>query len=122
MSENLPDPTTAAAVISAAVHGRGVLGRCKDDEPVFVIVARDPAAAETIRYWQRLRMIGHHLQVDREKVEGAERVRNAMSQWRYVNPPTPKSHVHSFTRCTGSSAIDAMSIEVCECGQVKIGQ
>lgn len=37
--------------LEAAARGEGCLGRSQDDEPVFVIVARDVTAAETVRAW-----------------------------------------------------------------------
>jgi hypothetical protein len=42
---------TKREVLDAAANGEGCLGRCHDDEPVFVLVGRDRAAPLAIRTW-----------------------------------------------------------------------
>jgi hypothetical protein len=37
--------------LEAAARGEGCLGRSADDEPIFVLCARDRAASETVRQW-----------------------------------------------------------------------
>jgi hypothetical protein len=37
--------------LDAAAKGEGCLGRSQDDEPVFVLVARDILAAKLVRLW-----------------------------------------------------------------------
>lgn len=37
--------------LAAAAIGAGPLGRSADDEPVFVLCARDPLAASFVRQW-----------------------------------------------------------------------
>ena len=42
---------TKAQELEAAARGEGCLGRSQDDEPVFVLCARDPVAASVVREW-----------------------------------------------------------------------
>lgn len=42
---------TKREVLEAAARGEGCLGRCRDDEPVFILVGRDLLAAATVRDW-----------------------------------------------------------------------
>lgn len=42
---------TKRETLEAAAMGAGCLGRSADDEPVFVLCARDPLAANLVRAW-----------------------------------------------------------------------
>ena len=42
---------TKRETLDAAARGEGCLGKSQDDEPVFVLVARDRYAASTVRKW-----------------------------------------------------------------------
>lgn len=49
------------------------LNRAKPDERLFVLLARDPAAPEVIRYWVRRRIwLGKNLSGDAQIVEALE--------------------------------------------------
>ena len=45
---------TKAEEVAAVARGEGCLGRSQDDEPVFVLVARDRYAAQAVRGWAAL--------------------------------------------------------------------
>jgi hypothetical protein len=70
---------TKAEVLAAAARGEGPLGRSGDDEPVFVLVARDVFAVAAVDDWIRS---AEHAGVNDQKLEGARRVRQAMRAWR----------------------------------------
>lgn len=42
---------TKTEELAAANRGEGCLGRSQDDEPVFVLVARDKYASQMVRRW-----------------------------------------------------------------------
>lgn len=42
---------TKAQELDAATRGEGCLGRSQDDEPVFILCARDRFAAGVVRTW-----------------------------------------------------------------------
>lgn len=42
---------TKQETVDQALRGEGCLGKSQDDEPVFVLVARDRFAASTVRQW-----------------------------------------------------------------------
>jgi hypothetical protein len=42
---------TKSDVLAAAGRGEGALGKSDDDEPVFVVTARDVCAEATVRAW-----------------------------------------------------------------------
>lgn len=48
---------TKKEVLDLASKGEGCLGRCVDDEPVFVLVGRDRAAPFAIRLWSMVAQI-----------------------------------------------------------------
>lgn len=66
---------------------KGCFYRALDDEPIFVLLARDPAAADTIRHWVTLRhaMIGRGEKAleDHAKLDEATETAGAMVAWRY---------------------------------------
>lgn len=56
---------------------KSCLNRAQDDEPIFVLLGRDPAAAETIRYWARRRVeLGQNQWSDPKIVEAIEAAAN----------------------------------------------
>jgi hypothetical protein len=61
------------------------LNKAADDEPLFVIRAKDACGAETVRFWERL-ADGVH---EEEKREEAKKVADAMDSWR-DGPPSPQ--------------------------------
>lgn len=42
---------TKAEELRAAQEGGGCLGRSQDDEPIFILCARDRTASKTVRQW-----------------------------------------------------------------------
>ncbi len=42
---------TKALELESLAKGEGCLGKSADDEPVFILVARDMYAAEAVRHW-----------------------------------------------------------------------
>jgi hypothetical protein len=80
---------TKDEVLALAAEGRGCLGRAFGDEPVFVLRAKDPAAAMVVRIWcQLVRSLGLH---EPDKTAEAGRIADDMEAWRaarfapYVN-------------------------------------
>lgn len=65
---------------------KGCFYRALDDEPVFVLLARDPCAAETVRYWVTLRQAligrGEKPLEDHETLASALRDAQTMVVWR----------------------------------------
>jgi hypothetical protein len=57
------------------------------DEPMFILLARDPIAPDLIRQWAEQRLEEGE---DREKVDEAFACADAMDKWRVANPPEPK--------------------------------
>lgn len=59
------------------------------DEPMFVLLARDSAAAELVRAWARMRStaidMGRRSEEDRAQVKEAYRCADAMDAWRKEN-------------------------------------
>jgi hypothetical protein len=74
-----PQPGTAGFTIAAALNGVGCLGRCRADEPVFVLCARDKAASMAVRDWAAL---AERLGAGREKIADARDMADRMEQWR----------------------------------------
>jgi hypothetical protein len=70
---------TKREVYHAALRGDGCLGNSADEEPVFVLCARDPGASEMVRLWAEN---AQHMGVPLEKVLEALEVVNAMDAWR----------------------------------------
>lgn len=55
--------------------------RAEPDEPMFVLLGRDPVASFVVRYWAELRcMVGSNKPSD-EQVQGALRDANMMEEW-----------------------------------------
>lgn len=70
---------TKAEEVAALALGLGCLGKSQDDEPVFILVARDKYAASTVRDWAN-RIIAIHGSTTKacEALEQADR----MDAWR----------------------------------------
>lgn len=71
-------PVTKKETLDAAVIGGGCLGRSQDDEPVFVLCARDKTAPQSVRLWAL------HLQThygESEKVRSALALADQMEAW-----------------------------------------
>ncbi len=60
----------------------GCLGRCKDDETVFVLVARDKLAPDVVKVWATL---AESAGVGDDKVAEAREVAAAMQSWQRRN-------------------------------------
>mgnify|MGYP001564185867 FL=1 len=71
--------TTAKQATDGALRGKGCLGRCAPDEPVFVLRAQDRCAAATVRQWAAA---AQHVGAPREKVVQALDDADAMDAWR----------------------------------------
>jgi hypothetical protein len=60
------------------------LNRAGNDEPIFVLRAKDPVAAQTVRLWASMAAGIHD-----EKIEDALLAADNMEVWRVDNMPTP---------------------------------
>jgi len=73
---------TKRETLEAAAKGEGCLGRAADDEPVFVLRAKDVLATEAIGEWVgRARWYG----VNKEKITAALDDITAMVKWQERN-------------------------------------
>jgi hypothetical protein len=63
--------------------------KAKPDEPMFVLLARDPLASELVRWWAECRA-AHTEPRDMKKISEALDCADAMEKWRLANPPEPK--------------------------------
>lgn len=70
---------TASEEIDAASRGEGCLGRSQDDEPVFILCARDPVAAIVVRTWV---VLSRWRGVRASKLAEAEALAEQMDTWR----------------------------------------
>lgn len=70
---------TKRETMEAAERGEGCLGRSQDDEPVFILVARDRLAADIVRQWA---FEAKSLQVNQDKVAEAYDLADQMDAWR----------------------------------------
>ena len=71
---------TKKTTLEQAVKGEGCLGRCADDEPVFVLCARDPIALPLIKRWVRRRAFHNNGESD-QKIKDAEAVVREFRDW-----------------------------------------
>ena len=90
---------TKTDVLNEAAYGKGCLGKSADDEPVFVLCARDPLAANLVRDWaddyERFHVRNGTYTIERkQKVTDARRASLAMDEWR--------------TRPSNQAAVDAL--------------
>lgn len=65
--------------LEANAKGEGCLGRSQDDEPVFILVARDRLAAGCVRYWAARAFAQG---VNAAKVDEANALADQMDAWR----------------------------------------
>lgn len=65
------------------------LNRAAHDEPVFVLRAKDPLAAQTVRLWATMAVGTHEL----GKPDDAMHVAECMDKWRGENCPETASAV-----------------------------
>ena len=70
---------TKAEEVKALAEGRGCLGRSQDDEPVFILCARDKVASHAVRAWAWAANVAGAPQV---KTEEALELANLMDVWR----------------------------------------
>jgi hypothetical protein len=70
---------TKKEVLDAAARGEGCLGRSADDEPVFVIVARDLTSTRAVFAWCRL---AADIGAPQAKLDGAVQDARDMDLWR----------------------------------------
>jgi hypothetical protein len=69
---------TKREVLEAAARGEGCLGKCHDDEPVFVVCGRDKVGPTTVRIWEALAKL---LGTPTRKRSGAIADAVAMEAW-----------------------------------------
>ena len=65
--------------LEANAKGEGCLGRSQDDEPLFILCARDVLAVSTVDFWIRQ---AEHAGVPDPKLNDARRLLRAMLDWR----------------------------------------
>lgn len=73
--------------LNAASRGEGCLGRSHDDEPVFILVARDQLASDAVRDWARRFLavrfdLGTFDDRAKAKYDEAMMLANRMDDWR----------------------------------------
>lgn len=73
---------TKAEELQAVAEGRGCLGKAKDDEPVFILVAHDVLAASVVREWARA---GERVGAAPHKIDEAYALADRMDAWRDAN-------------------------------------
>ena len=61
-----------------------------DDEPIFTLRGKDPAAAEAVRYWAVLRVRCGVNRFSDEKIREAYAFADALDDWREANPDRAK--------------------------------
>jgi hypothetical protein len=85
---------TKRHVVAGLDRDQGCLGRAGWDEPVFILRAKDPAAAHAIRAWAVLAR-GIH---EDDKVTEAQQVAVAFDEWRadYLQKEELKKRVPRF--------------------------
>jgi hypothetical protein len=71
---------TKQSELDAAAKGEGCLGRSQDDEPIFILVARDRTSSKTVRQWvQNAKDAGC---TNEAKLEEALALAFEMDKWR----------------------------------------
>lgn len=73
---------TKKETLDAAARGEGCLGRSQDDEPVFVLVARDKMAADVVVKWASDAMRFGGLKANDPKIVSAMELAAEMDAWR----------------------------------------
>ena len=69
---------TAKEVREATVRGEGALGKADDEEPVFVLRARDLLAADLVEKWA---VDANLVNVPWDKVREAKIIAQTMREW-----------------------------------------
>jgi hypothetical protein len=72
------------------------------DEPMFILLARDPLAPILVRLWAELRAAAS-LEDDSAMIEEAMELADDMNDWRYTNRPG-KRLVLNFREALGNQA------------------
>lgn len=77
---------TKAEELAALADGRGCIGKSADDEPLFILCARDQFAADLVREWAD--RVEHHAYrtaeltgARKEKIAEARRLALRMDAW-----------------------------------------
>lgn len=70
---------TRDETITAFMRGEGCLGRSQNDEPVFVLVARDRHASSVVRRWAEMTA---HFDGASAKTDEALKIADQMDEWR----------------------------------------
>lgn len=78
------------------------MNKAASDEPLFILRAKDPLAAQTVRLWAA--MAAGHPTHDGEKVSSAMAVAECMAEWRQRNVPQPISERNTAGTALGGSA------------------
>ncbi len=68
----------------ALLNRSSCLNKAADDEPIFILRAKDPIAAQTVRLWASMAADGAH---SPEKVKQALDVAETMDRWHTNNVP-----------------------------------
>lgn len=58
----------------------------EDDEPMFVLLARDPMAPALVRLWAEARRLAARSQRDMDKADEADACADAMARWASDHP------------------------------------
>jgi hypothetical protein len=66
------------------------INKAFDDEPIFVLRAKDPVAIQTIYYWMHQRICTGSEKYNDPKMKEAEQLAQLMHQWRRENPDKRK--------------------------------
>jgi hypothetical protein len=79
-------------------------GNAEPDEPMFILLARDPAAPATLEKWIEYRegliAVGLKPESDRAMLKEASNCADAMREWRSANrPPLPPASDLDKPRC-----------------------
>jgi hypothetical protein len=79
---------TKKEALVALSRGEGAVARAQDDEPVFILMARDVLAASVVREYARAAMRFRGLVPEAkltDKLAEVHRVADAMDEWRSKN-------------------------------------
>jgi len=65
------------------IHRESCLNKAQFDEPLFILRAKDPLAAQTVRLWAAMASTGAH---SPDKVASAVNLAEDMEAWRKAQP------------------------------------
>lgn len=74
---------TKADELAANARGEGCLGKSKDDEPLFILCARDITASATVRKWAET--LALRSDAPKAKIAEAYELADRMDAWRRDN-------------------------------------